>query len=238
MTHSFEIDDAKKYGVLAATILYNIRFWLTKNLANKKNIYEGRVWTYNSVRAFSELFSYATPKQIRKALDDLKSYNVLLTGNFNQNRYDRTLWYSLNEESFCLQEEIDLPEKANRFEQKGTPIPDINTDEKPDDSKKDFFETDIGFLYWYIENYTSRWGLIWSVKNDHIIKDLYARLKVEKNLPQIKRVICETNSNIVYQVKCINDICRKRGREKVFQKSEKNKAGFTLNDNFKKFLES
>lgn len=96
MNHSFDIDIAKKYGVEAAIIIENLKFWIDKNRANNKHFYEGQYWTYNSAKAFSELFPYWSEFQISRILKKLEKDEVLLTGNFNQSSYDRTKWYSLN----------------------------------------------------------------------------------------------------------------------------------------------
>jgi len=95
MIHSFDIDDAKKYGMTEAVILYNLRFWIEKNKANDKHFYEGRYWTYNSVKAFEELFPYLTYRNIRSAIENLQKNNVIITGNFNVSSYDRTRWFAL-----------------------------------------------------------------------------------------------------------------------------------------------
>jgi len=42
MTHHFEVEDAEKFGVNAAIILSNIKFWISKNRANEKHQHEGR----------------------------------------------------------------------------------------------------------------------------------------------------------------------------------------------------
>lgn len=132
--HCFNVEDAKEHGVLAAVILYNIKFWLDKNLANKKHIYDGRVWTYNSISAFNELFPYATPSQIRYALETLKKKNIIISGNYNKAPYDRTLWYSVNEngyatihKSICDHSQMDVLDLTNGIETIHKPIPDINT---------------------------------------------------------------------------------------------------------------
>lgn len=129
MIHSFDIDDACKYGVVEATILYNIRFWIARNKANGTNQHEGRTWTYNSMKAFCLLFPYLTEKQLRRAIDKLEESCVLLSGNFNASPYDRTKWYALMDESTVLNVKIDLPKKANESSQMGkTTNTDINTD--------------------------------------------------------------------------------------------------------------
>ena len=70
--HAFNIEDAKQYGVDSAIILHNLRFWLDHNKANGSHINDGYVWTYNSARAFSELFPYWSSNKIQKLLKKLE----------------------------------------------------------------------------------------------------------------------------------------------------------------------
>lgn len=136
--HSFDPEVAKKVGVNAAVIYQNIAFWVEKNRANNKHLHEGRYWTYNSMRAFEELFPYLTQKQIRTAIDKLIDCGLIVAGNFNKAGYDRTKWYS-------LQGQIELPSRANGSDQKGEPIPDSKPDGKQDISSSD----DDGVDYYF-----------------------------------------------------------------------------------------
>lgn len=95
MEHHFNIEDAKKYGVNAAVILNNIRFWEAKNRANGVNLHDEKYWTYNSVEAYQELFPYLTADQIRYALNKLVEEGAILKGNYSENKYDRTSWYTV-----------------------------------------------------------------------------------------------------------------------------------------------
>lgn len=97
MQHSFDIDLAVEYGVLEAVILNNLDFWISKNEANEVNFHEGRYWTFNSVRAFQDLFPYATNRKIANALKKLEDRGVIMTGNFNKNPIDRTTWYTFTD---------------------------------------------------------------------------------------------------------------------------------------------
>lgn len=97
MTHSFDTEVAKMVGINAAVLFQNICFWTDKNRANDECIHDGKAWTYNSKKAFSELFPYMTPKQIRSALDKLREFGLVITGNFNEIPYDRTLWYAVTD---------------------------------------------------------------------------------------------------------------------------------------------
>lgn len=148
--HCFEIEDAKEHGVECAVILYNIRHWLDKNKANKKHDYDGRVWTYNSAKAFAELFPYLTQRQIYNRLNKLEESGLLISGNFNKAGYDRTKWYSLNEASYAIlpNGEMDLPKRSNAFTESVEPIPDINTNINTDRilvQGKAFDDTDLIF---------------------------------------------------------------------------------------------
>jgi hypothetical protein len=126
--HHFDPNIAAQVGCNAAVIYQNLFYWAEKNAANDRHFYDGRWWTYNSITAFAELFPYLTGKQIRTALDKLESSGLIVSGCYNKSAYDRTKWYSPS----CLNLKTHLPKKSNELAQKGKPIPDINTNNKPD----------------------------------------------------------------------------------------------------------
>jgi hypothetical protein len=97
--HHFKVRDAKKYGVIEAILLYNIRFWIAKNKASGKHFHKGRTWTYNSYKAFGAVFPYLSESQIKRALTRLAKHGAILKDNFNKMPYDRTNWYALADES-------------------------------------------------------------------------------------------------------------------------------------------
>lgn len=136
MHHYFNTEIAKEVGVNAAVILENIAHWVLKNKANNKNFYDGHYWTYNSRTAMTALFPYLSEKQVRYALDALRKADMVLTGNYNKSSYDRTLWYTVSDS--CAKkyfpELLDWPKKANELDGVGQPIPDINTNNKPDNN--------------------------------------------------------------------------------------------------------
>jgi hypothetical protein len=123
--HMFEPEIAARVGVNAAILYQNIVFWCEKNRANGHNEHDGNFWTYNSLKAWGELFPYMTTKQIRTALDVLEENGLILSGNFNVSAYDRTKW-------FCPVGPIHLPCRANPLAPEGEPIPDNKPDNKPD----------------------------------------------------------------------------------------------------------
>ena len=114
MNHSFDIAIAKKYGVSEAIFIENLRFWILRNKANKKHFYEGRYWTYNSAKAYTELFPYWSKQQIERIVMRLKDAGVIEIGHFSSNKYDRTNWYSFNDPVLFLQSgSIEFDESTN-----------------------------------------------------------------------------------------------------------------------------
>ena len=144
MQHSFDVDIAKEYGILEAILLNNMWFWIEKNRANNTNFYDGFYWTYNSTRAFNELFPYVSQRQIQSALKRLIEKEILQTGNYNKVAYDRTLWYAFTEKGKCIMQKckMDYANLLNGDNEKGKPIPDNKPNKKPskktDNKKKDF----------------------------------------------------------------------------------------------------
>lgn len=134
LQHHFNITIAQKYGIHVALFLDHMAFWITKNVANNHNLHDGACWTRNTVEAYTAIFPYLTPKQIRKVITDCQKYGLLKVGNYNKLKYDRTGWYSLTEYAAKLLNisifptgQMDVPKKANGIAPQGKPIPCTNT---------------------------------------------------------------------------------------------------------------
>lgn len=133
--HHFDIEEAEKYGLREAIILYNIRFWLEKNIANGTNFKNGRVWTFNSYKAFNELFPYLSQSQIKRSLTNLVSEGILIKENHNKLGFDRTNWYSINEAKYAFNDHSSPLDKSvprvdeivPRVDESVPPIPDNKT---------------------------------------------------------------------------------------------------------------
>jgi len=115
MTHYFDTNIAKAFGIGEAIILNNIYYWIMKNKANERHFYDGDYWTYNSVKAFVEYFDYFKKSQIDRILTSLIEQNLIKKGNYNKNPYDRTTWYALTEKgkSIMAVSEIDFRKTGN-----------------------------------------------------------------------------------------------------------------------------
>lgn len=125
MMHSFDIDIAKEYGLNEAILLNNLWFWVEHNRANNINYYDGNYWTYNSTRAFNELFPYLSQRQIQNALKKLRDKGILIVGNYNKSSYDRTLWYAFSELGKCIMQKckMDITNSNSQECENVKPIP-------------------------------------------------------------------------------------------------------------------
>jgi hypothetical protein len=151
MQFQFDSKIAEIFGVNEAVFIQNIFFWINHNAYNKKHCYEGKFWTYNTKEAFVKHFPFWTYSQVKTIIKKLVQNDVLYIGNFNENSWDKTSWYTLNEEviNFLKNDEntsknalakisqsngeispIEWLKIANRMAKNSQSI--IGTDNKPD----------------------------------------------------------------------------------------------------------
>lgn len=93
--YHFNADLAQRHGVNGAIFLHAMAFWVAKNQANGRHFHAGRTWTYNTLDALTKLFPFWTRRQVERIVAKLKEEGALLTGNFSQDKTDRTVWYAL-----------------------------------------------------------------------------------------------------------------------------------------------
>lgn len=144
--HTFDIHLASKLGSCEQAIfIHHISYWLQYNERMKRNFHENRYWTYQTFEELHAHFPYWTIKQLRLIIDKLVKNGVVIKGNFNSNKYDHTIWYSIDYEkvkSICPNGQIEKTEWADRTDQMGK---SSYTDNKPDNktytSKEDIAPT-------------------------------------------------------------------------------------------------
>lgn len=98
MQFQFDSKIAEIFGVNEAIFIQNIFFWINHNAYNNRHKYEGKFWTYNTKEAFVKHFPFWTYAQVKNIIKKLVKNEVLFIGNFNENSWDKTSWYTLNEE--------------------------------------------------------------------------------------------------------------------------------------------
>ena len=220
-THSFSIDIAIKYGINEAILLQHIYFWHQRNRANKRHFYDGNYWSYNTAEAFTEIFPYFSQRQIQYCLEKLKKEELIQTANYNVNKFDRTLWYSLTEKGLsCFEATIsqdykmDKTNLLNGGNENVKLYTDINTDINTDDKKA---IASAGLSFQKKEEVVSE-----EVKkpNKEDFKDMWREIIGDVNLDQ----------HIPSYNKCVD--CWEKMKEENKQKKYKN----DLNQYFEKWI--
>jgi len=176
MIHLFDVEHALKYGVNESIMISNFQFWIHKNRSNRTNYHDGKTWTYNSVKAFKEIFPYWNNGQIRRCLESLVVQEVLLKGDYNKNRYERTLWYAFNDESIFLNQQIHLSKTANGNDENSKCITDTKPNDKPNKIEFDFSE------FGELEHLVKKWldykkSIKQSYKSQQSLNSFVKRLK-------------------------------------------------------------
>ena len=133
MTHEFKTALAKVYGIEEAILIHNFHHWITENKANNRNFFDGRFWTYNSQKAYGELFPYLNEGKIKRTINSLVEKGILMKGNYNANQYDRTNWYTFTDEGLAIVQNyyIDWSKMTNGRVENGQPIPNNKPYNKP-----------------------------------------------------------------------------------------------------------
>ncbi|MGL5961477.1 MAG: hypothetical protein ACRCZ0_05935, partial [Cetobacterium sp.] len=114
---------------------------------------DGEHWTFNTAKAFQELFPYMKQSTITKKLKKLTEIGVFKTGNYNKLKFDRTAWYCIKNDEIKAHYKIKTINKASKttirqndecnnqigecIRQNDLTIPDINTDINTDIKKID-----------------------------------------------------------------------------------------------------
>lgn len=147
--HSFNIEFAEEYrSIEIAVLIHHFQHWIMVNKRSKRNLKEGRTWSYQTLSDIAAHFPYLSFKQIRSNMEKLIEKGILIKGNFNLHKYDRTCWYAFQDEerfgisrfqemevektenTICPNGQMENPIQANGECQTGTPIPDSKPDTK------------------------------------------------------------------------------------------------------------
>lgn len=106
MINSFNTNIAVQYGVNISIFCQQLAQWTFLNLANRRNIHEGLCWSYNTLDAYTEIFPFWSRRQLELIINHAVKAGLIKKGNFNQHKYDRTIWYALTIEGLKFYPEL------------------------------------------------------------------------------------------------------------------------------------
>lgn len=143
--HSFPVAVAMKYSPQMALWLQHLSFWTEQHLALQKNIHDGLCWNYTTIEALGDQFPYLSKSQRETMINNSIKEGLVIKGNYNQTKYDRTVWYALTPKAYAFfahllnekylkrlyssiseKSEMDFVKFRNQFPKIRTPIPNSN----------------------------------------------------------------------------------------------------------------
>ncbi len=136
-THSFIVQYAVELGINSAILLNYFGHWHCKSIHIDSKNFDGYTWTYNSIKSLREVYPYLSDMKIRTAINNLIDRRLLIKGDYNKRRYDKTTWYALTKEG-C--QYLELPfvkitngfvKTTNRSSENNEPIPISKPINKP-----------------------------------------------------------------------------------------------------------
>jgi len=92
----FSPELAKELGLNQAIVIGQVDYWVKKNQNANINFHDGRYWTYNSFERWQSQFPFWSVGTIKRIFSDLRQRGILLVGNYNKLKFDKTNWYTLD----------------------------------------------------------------------------------------------------------------------------------------------
>lgn len=88
------------FGVTEALVLGQIQYWIDVKKADKQRYKESfrddRCWIFNTYDQWHEQLPFYSTMTIRRAISKLEKIGVLISANYNKEKYDKTKWYSID----------------------------------------------------------------------------------------------------------------------------------------------
>lgn len=75
-----------------AVILQQIHYWLERST----NLKDGYKWVYNSMAEWNKQFPWIAIATLKRKFKSLEDEKLLITGNYNKAKFDKTKWYRIN----------------------------------------------------------------------------------------------------------------------------------------------
>lgn len=124
----FSVEHAMSYGYEESIVIHHFQFYIRINAIKLQNKFEGRFWSFDTYEELEKYFPYWSYKQLRRIIKSLIDQEVLITGHFCKNPFDRKNWYAFKDQKkFLMLSDEDLAlenpdEEADLGEEKKEPI--------------------------------------------------------------------------------------------------------------------
>ena len=216
-----------------AIILQQIHYWLLKNM----NIKDGYSWVYNSVKDWNKQFKWLSEPTLKRKFKSLEDKGLLITGNYNKAKFDRTKWYRIDydalDEMIHAKYQNDTTIVSKRYNARYqndttntieyTENNNIDTTTTTDTTEikiiYEFWKSNIGslspYLYREIRTIYNDWKEVSKQPKEMILESIKMAIEKDiKNINYIKTILKRWYDNRIYSLKDL---------EKDQEQFEKNK---------------
>jgi hypothetical protein len=87
---------ACKVGLSESIILQQIHYWIGINEKQNQNKRDEYYWTYNSYEQWQKQFPFWHINTIKNAITNLEKSGLIVSGDYNSLKIDRTKWYRID----------------------------------------------------------------------------------------------------------------------------------------------
>jgi DnaD/phage-associated family protein len=101
-------------GLNESIVLQQLHYWLERST----HIYEGYKWVYNTYEEWRKQFPFWSESTIRRIITKMEKQELIISGNFNRSKIDKTKWYRINYEKLAqLEQSVDEANPSDQDEQ-------------------------------------------------------------------------------------------------------------------------
>jgi DnaD/phage-associated family protein len=101
-------------GLNESIVLQQLHYWLERST----HIYEGYKWVYNTYEEWQKQFPFWSESTIRRVITKMEKQELIISGNFNRSKIDKTKWYRINYEKLAqLEQLVDEANSSGQDEQ-------------------------------------------------------------------------------------------------------------------------
>ena len=97
-------DVAKEIGLNESIVFLQLEYLI----AISDHEHDNRKWTYQSLKALQEMFPFWSHMTIQRAIKSLEQQKLIIIGNYNKRKNDRTQWFALDLEGIGKLESVTL----------------------------------------------------------------------------------------------------------------------------------
>lgn len=202
-----------------AIILQQIHYWLVKNI----NYKDGYSWVYNSIKDWNKQFRWLSESTLKRKFKSLEDKGLLITGNYNKAKFDRTKWYRIDydalDEMIHAKYQNDTTRVSKRYNAKYQNDTDYTIDYTKNNnidnttttgtteigSIYEFWESNVGslspYLYEEIQAIYEDWSEVSKQPKEMILESIKMALdKGVRNISYIKTILKRWYDNRIYSI--------------------------------------